>query len=445
LRKKKEQFKEEEKEKTQENEKKNEEFKNIFHSSFENIKDFVDKNGGIENIFNIFKDDLHVLKSNFFSTLKSNCPVFRNHCERRKEECKEKKQGKCENVENFKKKLEKKLDKTLKKLKEKLLRKMVKKYEKLAKNQSKSVFSDMVHEGVACDGCNVSPIKGIRYKCTVCRNFDYCEKCEENNVQHDHTFLKIKRPVEIYNFPIRSCHQNSDNKACHQNSDGKAVHRGVTCDGCKTHPIRGIRYKCTVCHDFDYCEDCKAKNVDHKHEFKKIEDPINHCRRNETSSDGRVLHFGVKCDGCGTKPVKGIRYKCSVCPNFDYCEDCKAKFTEHKHEFQKIEVPVQRGGFHNFVDNLKDMRCNFFKNFFGNNQCQNQEAKKEEQKENSKEQKTDYPEKKEEPLKEESGYDFLVKEIKEMYQLHQFDDKVILEALKKANGDVEQAMTIIFS
>lgn len=29
-----------------------------------------------------------------------------------------------------------------------------------------------------CNGCQ-SEIKGIRYKCSVCENFDFCENCEE--------------------------------------------------------------------------------------------------------------------------------------------------------------------------------------------------------------------------------------------------------------------------
>jgi len=48
------------------------------------------------------------------------------------------------------------------------------------------------HEGVQCDGCGVSPIMGIRYKCAVCKDFDYCTKCEES-LGHDHPFLKIRK------------------------------------------------------------------------------------------------------------------------------------------------------------------------------------------------------------------------------------------------------------
>jgi hypothetical protein len=48
-----------------------------------------------------------------------------------------------------------------------------------------------IHSFVTCDGCNVKPIVGNRYKCAVCPDFDYCEKCEAT-VDHAHPFLKIK-------------------------------------------------------------------------------------------------------------------------------------------------------------------------------------------------------------------------------------------------------------
>ena len=44
-----------------------------------------------------------------------------------------------------------------------------------------------------CDGCEVTPIQGIRYKCSVCPDMDYCEKCESEK-GHEHPMLKIRRP-----------------------------------------------------------------------------------------------------------------------------------------------------------------------------------------------------------------------------------------------------------
>lgn len=46
------------------------------------------------------------------------------------------------------------------------------------------------------------------------------------------------------------------------------------------------------------------------------------------------VHGNVRCDGCYMDPVRGRRFKCRVCPDFDYCEVCYRKFgTQHKHAF----------------------------------------------------------------------------------------------------------------
>jgi len=56
--------------------------------------------------------------------------------------------------------------------------------------------------------------------------------------------------------------------------ESKPVHCRYTCDGCQKGPIEGIRYHCTVCEDFDYCEDCEAKLGDeHNHPLLKVRKP----------------------------------------------------------------------------------------------------------------------------------------------------------------------------
>lgn len=60
---------------------------------------------------------------------------------------------------------------------------------------------ESIHLNVNCDGCGKGPIQGVRYKCTVCKNFDYCETCEATK-DHPHAFLKIhehgQAPKAIY-------------------------------------------------------------------------------------------------------------------------------------------------------------------------------------------------------------------------------------------------------
>ncbi|XP_041944906.1 uncharacterized protein LOC121706877 [Alosa sapidissima] len=55
-----------------------------------------------------------------------------------------------------------------------------------------------VHLCVWCDGCQMYPINGPRFKCRDCDNFDFCEKCFktfEHNIRH--TFYRIDDPVVI--------------------------------------------------------------------------------------------------------------------------------------------------------------------------------------------------------------------------------------------------------
>ena len=52
------------------------------------------------------------------------------------------------------------------------------------------------------------------------------------------------------------------------------VHRGVTCNSCSAMPIKGIRYRCSNCLDFDLCEDCEALQIHPKtHLFYKVRIP----------------------------------------------------------------------------------------------------------------------------------------------------------------------------
>ncbi|OMJ96030.1 hypothetical protein SteCoe_408 [Stentor coeruleus] len=59
----------------------------------------------------------------------------------------------------------------------------------------------VVHQNIICDGCNIGPIVGIRYKCTTCHDFDLCENCEEK-CNHSHPLIKIKVPINLKTSPF---------------------------------------------------------------------------------------------------------------------------------------------------------------------------------------------------------------------------------------------------
>lgn len=59
-----------------------------------------------------------------------------------------------------------------------------------------------------------------------------------------------------------------------------------------------------------------------------IQDPLyGEIVADHTFWDGYVdeseVHKGIKCDGCQTTPIKGLRWKCKTCHHHDVCKDCR--------------------------------------------------------------------------------------------------------------------------
>jgi hypothetical protein len=49
-----------------------------------------------------------------------------------------------------------------------------------------------LHTSIVCDMCNAGPIKGVRYRCTICYDFDLCAKCEKKGKHPlSHPLLKL--------------------------------------------------------------------------------------------------------------------------------------------------------------------------------------------------------------------------------------------------------------
>lgn len=51
---------------------------------------------------------------------------------------------------------------------------------------------DAIHHHVTCDGCKMFPLKGLRYKCTTCPDYDLCASCEQNKVHPEHVMMQVK-------------------------------------------------------------------------------------------------------------------------------------------------------------------------------------------------------------------------------------------------------------
>lgn len=71
-----------------------------------------------------------------------------------------------------------------------------------ANPQDQAKREGYVHRGVSCNSCSVQPIRGIRYRCANCVDFDLCENCEAlESHPRTHLFYKVRIPAQFLGNP----------------------------------------------------------------------------------------------------------------------------------------------------------------------------------------------------------------------------------------------------
>lgn len=178
----------------------------------------------------------------------------------------------------------------------------------------------------------------------------------------------------------------------------------------------------------------KSAMIEYQNKIKENELKAKHKKQKEIEKKKEVIHQNVTCDGCGKKDFQGIRYKCSVCYNFDYCEECEEKFTEeHQHPFLKIRIPslvpieFKCELENNEKEDIKEEDSNkkdFFKKmvskvnkFIGNITKSNDNG---------------------------SIYEKQASELKLTYELNWVENDKIIKALEKFNGDEAKTLESLF-
>lgn len=174
--------------------------------------------------------------------------------------------------------------------------------------------------------------------CTSCDDFDLCHRCIVDN-KHGH------HPAHRF-VPTSTASKLRLVEEAMLNPGRNVRHRAI-CDGCDQN-IFGVRHKCFSCPDFDYCDDCvkNARKTHPRHVFAPIYEPVSLYQ----SASPAVVHHGIYCDSplCTNQDtqtyIQGVRYKCVVCSDTDFCASCEASplSTHNKsHPLVKFKTPVK--------------------------------------------------------------------------------------------------------
>ena len=92
-----------------------------------------------------------------------------------------------------------------------------------------------------------------------------------------------------------------------------------------------------------YIQKYEKKEVDMDKKFNEMSQLVinkSGIKKNDLNlSICNTVHRGVKCEKCFAEPIIGYRYKCSVCNNYNLCQECEEKNSvegNHPHDFIKI-------------------------------------------------------------------------------------------------------------
>ena len=174
----------------------------------------VDKNEKYkDNNENIQKDIQKNNQISFVSSINLNNNLLNNNNDDINNENIEEENEDEDNVENEIKSMVKEKMKQLEdNLVEKLYRNLqneIKKEKTLIIEDNNKELSNNIHKGIVCNMCGIENIKGIRYKCAQCSNFNLCNNCEkEYNHDINHIMIKIRNPIINEGELISSINRN---------------------------------------------------------------------------------------------------------------------------------------------------------------------------------------------------------------------------------------------
>ncbi|KAI5299712.1 Cell differentiation protein RCD1 [Ascosphaera pollenicola] len=188
-----------------------------------------------------------------------------------------------------------------------------------------------------CNGCVRELSESASFvTCVNCHSFDLCLDCLVKDKHGHNPFHEFR----LNNKSGMTTYRSQDiTKLCRP---GRDLTHDAYCDGCDRR-IHGIRHKCLDCPDWDFCDTCaKSARINHPgHRFARLTNSIDLAWKAEP------VHKGILCDGpfCAHSQsyITGVRYKCTVCHDTDFCQVCEAHPSNRHNETHpliKIRTPV---------------------------------------------------------------------------------------------------------
>jgi hypothetical protein len=114
-------------------------------------------------------------------------------------------------------------------------------------------------------------------------------------------------------------------------TNGRLLHFNVTCLSCNISPLKGPRFKCSTCANFDLCSDC-MRRLDFAPGKVHSPDHVFLCIVNPVAADGPPAFAdltdnigrvgGFECGKCGIKPIRGHAFDCGQCST-RICSRCE--------------------------------------------------------------------------------------------------------------------------
>ncbi|EEP82069.1 predicted protein [Uncinocarpus reesii 1704] len=165
-----------------------------------------------------------------------------------------------------------------------------------------------------CNTCFQDYDEAELVTCFDCNDYDLCFSCMVENTHGHH-------PGHNFNFI-----------------------QDVGTSNLKDKRICGVRHKCLDCPDYDLCSNCvdsaPSKHIGHR--FVPLYKPI------AIAPGVQETHYGIYCDGplCNDRCsfITGIRYKCAICHDTDFCSNCEAhpeNNHNHTHPLLKFKTAVR--------------------------------------------------------------------------------------------------------